>query len=140
MPAKRLLINIAIWVAVFFFWLFISREHHPTLLIDALATAMLVAVSALTVYANSRLLVPKFWKRGLYGQYAGALLLTIAALALVAVVLIGWMYDALWGPDPARFGFGTNFVYECVFISVHLVAASGLMKLAKHFRQRAHQA
>jgi hypothetical protein len=139
MSLIRPLTNIAIWLAVFAFWFFLSRPYHPTLLIDALATAMLVTVAALTVYVNSSLLVPRFWKRGLHGQYAGALLLTIAVLALIAVVLIGWMYDALWGPDPARFGFGTNFVYECVFISIHFVGALGLMKLAGWFRQHTHQ-
>ncbi len=136
MSLWRLALNILICVIVFGFWIFLSRDYHPTLLIDALATAVLVTVAALAVYANSRVLLPKYWERRSYGQYAVALLFTIGVLALIAVVVIQWIYDALWGPDPRRFGFGTNFVYECVFISIHVVIAFGVMKFARLFRQR----
>ena len=136
MSLRRLALNIAAWLAVFGFWVFLARDYHPTLLIDALATAVLVTVAAGTVYVNKLILLPKYRARRAYALYAIALVATVVLLALIAVITIQLMYDALWGPDPRRFGFGTNFVYECIFIVVHFVAALGVMKLAGLLRRR----
>ncbi len=49
----------------------------------------------------------------------------------MVVLLIQVVYDVLWGPDPARFGFWTNFLYHGILTTVHLVVATGIIRLAR---------
>ena len=67
--AKRIALHIAICAAVNLFWFFISRDHHPTLLIDGLATGVLVAVTAACVYVNNLVLKPR---RVVHGSMRGS--------------------------------------------------------------------
>lgn len=136
MTLKRIFLHIAIWSGVFIFWLVTTRNHHPTLTIAMLATAVLVIAFALAVYANHLLLLPKFARRGLWLQYTVALVLTIAVLDLAAVFLIQFIYDRLWGPDPLRYGFWFNVASEGALIIFHLGAALGLMWLARSLRRK----
>jgi hypothetical protein len=122
-PPKRTALHIALWVVVYLFWFFISRDHHPTLLIDGLATGVLVAVTAACVYANSLVLRPRLGAHRRPLQYAGELLGVILSADLLAVLTIQWIYDTLWGPDPLRYGFLTNVLYEAGFIGVHMAVA-----------------
>jgi hypothetical protein len=48
----------------------------------------------------------------------------------MVVSLIQVVYDVLWGPDPARFGFWTNFLYHGTLTTVHLVVAAAIIHLA----------
>ncbi len=136
MTLKRIFLHVAIWSGVFTFWLLATRNHHPTLTIAASATAVLVAAFALAVYANHLFLLPGFARRRLWIQYAVALLLTIAVLDLAAVLLIQFIYDHLWGPDPLRYGFWFNVASEGALIIIHLAAAMGLMWVARYLRRR----
>ncbi len=43
--------HIAAWLALWGFWGFVSRHNHPTLVIDAIATALLLAAFAADVVA-----------------------------------------------------------------------------------------
>jgi hypothetical protein len=122
-PAKRIALHIALWAVVFLFWFFISRDYHPTLLIDALATGVLVGVTAACVYANNLILRPRLAAHRRTWRYAAELLAAIMVADVVAVLMIQWIYDTLWGPDPLRYGFLTNVLYEAAFISVLLVVA-----------------
>ena len=61
------------------------------------------------------------------------LLLVIGLLALACTLAIHLVYDALWGPDPARFGFLTNFGMEFALVAFHVLAAAvvnGLRRVA----------
>ena len=141
---KRIFVSIAVWTAVFFFWFVVSRHNHPNLTIDALATTILVGVSAACFTFHDRVLSPRFLSppRSLHNvaQYVLFLILTIAVLDLLAVLLIQMVYDRLWGPDPHRFGFGTNVLLEAVFIIVHLgiaaAVAAGARSLGKKSQNR----
>ncbi len=133
---KRIFLHIAIWSGVFTFWLLTTRNHHPTLTIAILATAVLVIAFALAVYANNLFLLPRFARHRLWLQYAVSLLVTVAVLDLAAVFLIQFIYDRLWGPDPLRYGFWFNVASEGALIIIHLAAAMGLMWLAKYLRRR----
>lgn len=59
-----------------------------------------------------------------------SLLATVTVLSVMVVLLIQFVYDVLWGPDPNRFGFWTNFFYDSILITVHLVVATGIIRLA----------
>jgi hypothetical protein len=134
MSLKRTFLHVAVWSGVFTFWLIATRRHHPTLTIAILATAVLVAAFALAVYVNALLLRPRYSR--LWLQYAVLLVATVAVLDLGAVLLIQFIYDRLWGPDPLRYGFWFNVASEGVLITIHLAAAMGVMRLAKHLRRR----
>lgn len=136
MTPKRITLHVAIWLAVFIFWLWATRNHHPTLTIAILATAILVTAFAIAVYVNSLFLLPRFARRRLWLQYTVALLITIAVLDLAAVFLIQFIYERLWGPDPLRYGFWFNVASEAALIIFHLAAAIGLMWLLKYLRRR----
>ncbi len=42
---------------------------------------------------------------------------------LAVVIVIGWIYDVLWGPDPIQYAFWQNFVMDGAFIAIHFAAA-----------------
>jgi hypothetical protein len=130
----RIALHVAVWSCVFVFWLVVTRQHHPNLTIAASATAVLVASFALAVYANSLLLWPGFARRRLWLRYGISLLATIAILDLVAVLLIQFIYDRLWGADPLRYGFWFNMASDGFGIAVHVVAAMLVMWVSRFVR------
>ena len=127
MSFRRIALHTTIWMGVFLFWLIVTRQHHPTLTIAASATAVLVSSFALAVYINSLFLLPRFARRRLWFRYVITLLATVAVLDLLAVLLIQFIYDSLWGADPLRYGFGFNMLSDGFGIAVHLVAAMLVM-------------
>ena len=139
MSLKRIALHLAVWLGVFAFWLLVTRQYHPTPALAVLATAVLVSASALAVYVNSLLLLPRFARRRLRWQYAAALLATLAVLDLLAVPLIQFLYDWLWGPDPRRFGFWFNVFSDGSIIVVHVVVATLVMWVAKFLGRRTPQ-
>ncbi len=131
----RVALHFAVWSGVFFFWLVVTRPHHPTLTIAASATAALVSSFALAVYANSLFLLPGFAQKRLWLRYFISLLATVAVLDLVAVLLVQFIYDRLWGADPLRYGFWFNMVSDGLGITVHLVAAMLVIWIARFLRR-----
>ncbi|MBA4115579.1 MAG: hypothetical protein H0X71_03910 [Rubrobacter sp.] len=65
-----------------------------------------------------------------------SVVVTVAVLAFVVVLLIQVVYDVLWGPDPARFGFWTNLFHDGILTTVHLVVATGIIRIAIALRAR----
>jgi hypothetical protein len=135
MSFRRIMLHIAIWSGVFIFWLFVTRQHHPTWLVAALATATLVSAFALAVYVNSLLLWPKYAKRRLWLTYLLTLLLTVAVIDFVAVLLIQFIYDWLWGTDAGRYSFLFNMASDGAGIIVHVIAAMVVMWIATYLRR-----
>jgi len=121
---------------VYGFWLFTTHDHHPTPTIAMLATGIMVAGSAAAVYINALILLPRFAANRLWMRYLLLLGATVAAMTLPVVISIQWIYDALWGPDPLRFGFWTNAAYDAAGILFHLLLAMGIMWLARLMRRR----
>jgi hypothetical protein len=133
----RVALHVAVWSGVFLFWLIVTRQHHPTLTIAVSATAVLVTSFVLAVYANSLFLVPGFAQRRLWLRYVISLLATVAVLDLIAVLLIQFIYDRLWGADPLRYGFWFNMASDGFGIVVHVVAAMLVMWVARLLRRSA---
>ncbi len=125
------------WSGVFLFWLVVTRQHHPTLTIAVSATAVLVSSFVLAVYANSLFLWPRFARQRLWLRYGIFVLVTVLVLDLIAVLLIQFIYDRLWGADPLRYGFWFNMASDGLGIAVHVVAAMVLMWAARFLRRRA---
>lgn len=137
MPFWRIALHVAVWSGVFVFWLVVTRQQHPTLTIAVFATAVLVSSFAMAVYINSLFLVPGFARQRLWLRYLISLLATVAVLDLLAVLLIQFIYDRLWGADPLRYGFWFNMVSDGFGIAVHLAAAMMLMWVAGFLRRSA---
>ncbi|MDT4897189.1 MAG: hypothetical protein QOH25_2266 [Acidobacteriota bacterium] len=129
------MLHLVIWSGVFAFWLFVTRQHHPTWLVAASATAALVSAFALAVYVNSLWLWPKFAKRRRWWLYIAALLMTVAVIDLVTVLLIQFIYDWLWGTDAGRYSFWFNMASDGAGIIVHVVAAMGVLWIARSLRR-----
>ena len=130
--AKRIII----WLGVYVVWLLSTRQYHPTLLIAIIATAILISTSALGVYINKHLLWNRFSQRRSWVTYGIQLIMSIAALDLIAVISIQTIYDQLWGPDPNRFGFWFNMASDGFIIMLHIVAAQGRTWIAKRLSNR----
>lgn len=135
MSFRRIILHAIIWTGLFACWLVLTRQHHPTWLVAASATAVLVLSFALAVYLNALYLQPKFARRGLWPQYLLSLLAAVLVLDLIAVMLIQFIYDRLWMTDDAgRYGFWFNMATDGAGIAVHLIAAMALMWMIKRFR------
>ena len=130
--AKRIII----WLGVYVVWLLSTRQYHPTLLIAIIATAILISTSALGVYSNKHLLRKRLSQRRSWVTYGIQLIISIAALDLIAVISIQTIYDQLWGPDPNRFGFWFNMASDGFIIMLHIVAAQGRTWIAKRLSNR----
>lgn len=130
---KRIIAHLFVWFSLLGFWIFLSRNNHPTLLIDLCATTILVSVSAATVYINRFILWPNYLNARVLWKYLIQLLATVMILDLIAVFAIQWIYDWLWHPDPMRFGLLTNILLEAIFISVHLILATIIGAIGNRF-------
>lgn len=127
--------QIIVWLGIFVVWLLSTRQYHPTLLIAIIATAILISTSALGVYINKRLLLSRFAQSRSWVNYATSLIVCITALDLIAVISIQTMYDQLWGPDPNRFGFWFNMASDGFIITMHMIAAQGVVWIAERLRK-----
>lgn len=132
MSVQRTVSHSLVWAGVFGFWLYLSSHYHPTLLVGALATAVLVAASAFAVYANRWLLSRRgFTVRRSRWRYPVLILAILIVADLVAVLTIQVVYDTLWGPDPLRFSFGSNLASDGAFIAAHLIVGTALLRFGK---------
>jgi hypothetical protein len=113
--------HLVAWAALWGFWVFVSRHNHPNLRLNAIASALLVATFAAAVYANHLWLIPRLWSRRRFDGYAAASLLVMGLLALACTAAIHVVYDVLWGPDPARFGFQVNSGMEFALVAFHVL-------------------
>lgn len=139
MSFRRIILHLLIWAGVFTFWLLSTKQFHPNMTIAAAATGLLVTGSALMVYLNSLFLLPRFARQGCWLQYFIALLMTLAILDLITVQAIQLIYDALWHPDPLRFGFWFNLSSDGFIIALHLAVATGISWLNKLLLRRRPQ-
>ncbi len=130
----RVATQAAVWILLWAFWTFVSRDHHPTLLIDAVATGMLMVASAAGFYWNVNLLWPRL--RARLPVYGAALAVTIFGLAVVTAYAISLFYDVAWGPDPARYGFWDNVGLDAVWIAVHAVGGAAVVGLWRRWRHQ----
>jgi hypothetical protein len=112
-----------LWLIVLACWIWVARHHHPTWLLNFCSSALLVGASALVATINAWALYPGLKASGQYWRYGLGLMVVLLMVDLAVVLVIGWIYDALWGPDPIRYTFWQNFVMDGAFIAIHLSAA-----------------
>lgn len=135
MSLRRIFLHLALWAGVFVFWLLLTRQHHPTWIVAASATAVLVATFALAVYVNNLWLLPEFAGRSLWLRFLLSLVALVAVLDVLAVLAIQLIYDWLWGTRAGRYSFWFNMASDGAGIILHLVAAMGVMWITRHLRK-----
>ena len=137
-PARRPpiapIVQAVTWLADWLACVVLARAHHPTLAIDAVATACLLAACAVAVYGNGCVLVPRLLRRGRIAAYLAALVGTTLASATVGVMVIQVVYDVMWGPDPLRYGFAFNLATDWLAVVLHVAAAMGLTRFTPRAR------
>jgi hypothetical protein len=134
-PFRRIILHLAVWAGVLIFWLFITRAHHPTLIVAAAATMVLVSAFAVAVYANALWLVPKFAVRRVRLRYAAYLLAVIGLLDLMTVLSIQLVYDLLRVPREGRYGFWLNMASDGAGIAIHVAASMFVIWIAGYLRR-----
>jgi hypothetical protein len=135
-PRDRLTVpaQILAWAAVWGFWVAVSLNNHPNLRLNVIASGLLVLTFAAAVYANHLWLLPRLWSRRRFGAYAAGLLLVMGLLAMICTAAIHVVYDVLWGPDPARFGFLTNLGMESALVAFHVLMVAVGVAVARKLR------
>ncbi len=136
---QHIMVHLSLWFGILVLWIALSRNNHPTLVLNVVASFALVGVSAVAVYTTRGVLARRYQQHHSKVRYAAEMLLLVAVLDLVAVLTIQAAYDALWGPDPARFGFWTNVALEAVFIGLHLAAAYTLAAVWRYWKREEGQ-
>ncbi|HLY07516.1 MAG TPA: hypothetical protein VKR31_17350 [Rhizomicrobium sp.] len=106
-----------LWVLLF--W--VSRANHPTVMLDAVATTLMVMASA----AAFAIIVQASRSTSAITKIC-AVALAIVGGGILAALAIHAVYDIEVGPDPRRFGLMANIGMDTavVAVSVTLVGAA----------------
>ena len=87
----------------------VSRDNHPTLLLNLVASGIMTLASLATYVGVSRA-VP----RSLVSW--GQLVLAWCIAGTLSALLISFAYDEIWGPDPLRFSMESNIAMDIVVV------------------------
>lgn len=128
---RRVAVHAAVWLAVFAFWLVVTRGNQPTWGVAVVATLVLVGASAAGVYADWYGLRPRLAARRRWLGYALGLFTVVAGLTFLTVPLIQAVYDAASIRPEVRFGFWQNVGLEAVWYAVHIGVAAGVWAVGK---------
>ncbi len=118
----RRVLAVSIWGGIFLLALFTFRHYHPTWAVAVVATGLLIGSYAIAVSLDASLIRRVRIRRGVIASL-GSLLLTETILTVGVVVAIQVAYDLMWGPDPARFGFATNFATDFLGMNLFVFGA-----------------
>lgn len=123
---KHILVHLSFWFGILLFWIVVSRNNHPSFLLNCIASLTLVAASATAFYTSTLILARRYSSHHSIKQFAIEILSLVVLLDLVSVFIIQVAYNATVGPDPARFGLLANVLFEAIFIGFHLALAFGI--------------
>jgi hypothetical protein len=88
----------------------VSRDNHPTLLLNVIASGIMTLASLATYVGVSRA-VPRTLAS------LGRLVLAWCIAGTLSALLISFSYDELWGPDPLRFSMASNIAMDIVVVT-----------------------
>ncbi len=92
------------WVAVWCFWLVVTRTYHPARGLALVVTTSLVTAYALASFANHLWLIPRWRARPSSVRYWFELIATMLLLTGIALAVLRARYIAAIGPDPDPYG------------------------------------
>jgi hypothetical protein len=131
MPSPRL--QVGIWLLLYTIWVVVSHSSHPTLLLDLVVTAILLAAYAAAVYFNWLVLVPRLLQGGAKPGYVAGLVASLAGLTLLAVCTLRWTYVVL-GYGGVLGAFWPNYLVDLAGMALHLAGAALVLMLAQRKR------
>lgn len=109
------LVRATVWAALWVLLFWISRANHPTAMLNAAATTLMVLASA-TAFVVMR----TFRSTSAVTRVLSAALCIIGA-GIVAALAIRAVYDVEVGPDPRRFGLAANIGMDSAVVAVLVV-------------------
>lgn len=119
-PLRRLGISLIVWFMVWLFWLAMTHQFHPMLILAVIVTTCLVLAYAVESYLNQLLLIPKYWRAGRRWEYALWLSLSMTLLTAGALAAIRISYLKLWGADADPYGVYKHFAIDLFGMIVHV--------------------
>lgn len=122
------------WLAVWGFWLIVTRGFHPTFGLALIVTTSLVVAYAAAVTLNHLRLLPGLRRTGRRGRYAAQLGAAMIILTGAALAVIRSAYSTTLGPDPDPNGAWKHFGIDLFGMAVHL---GGAALVAAAWRRRA---
>ena len=113
-----------------------TRQFHPNAALAVIVTTALVAAYATAAYLNHLVLLPRLWDVGKRYRYLATLVAVMVTLTAAALAVIRFSYRSWLGPDPAPNGVYRHFAIDFSGMVLHLVAAVGVVAIAKKIRAR----
>ena len=109
------------WVALWILLFWISRPNHPTSMLNATATTVMVlfSIAAFVIIARSSRNAPFVLKLSVTA-------ICIVGAGVLAALAIRVVYDIAIGPDPRRFGLATNIAMDTAVVVVLVTIMAGL--------------
>jgi hypothetical protein len=87
----------------------VSRDNHPTLVLNVIASGIMTLASLATYVGVSRA-VPRTLAS------LGQIVLAWCIAGALSAILISFAYDEIWGPDPLRFSMESNIAMDIVVV------------------------
>ena len=123
MSRKALVFTLLAWSGVWAFWLFATRDSHPSFTLSLIVTTSLMVAYALAAHLNHLWLIPRYWVTGRRGMYSCCLSGSMLLLNGAALTVIRVSYFQLWGPDADPNGTSKHFAIDLFGMVVHLLLA-----------------
>ena len=133
MKRSALIGSVVAWLALWAFWLLLTRDSHPTFLLALIVTTSLIVAYAMVAYIQHLYLIPHYWKQNRRGRYAGLLLALMLVLNALALTVIRVSYFQLWGPDADPYGAYKHFAIDLFGMVVHLLLAACAIRIWKRY-------
>lgn len=129
-----LVVSLLGWLVVWTFWLFSTRNSHPTFLLSFIVTSSLVCAYAAAAYGNHLLLIPRLWTRGLHWQYVACLVTMMAIFTAFSLAIIRFSYTMICGPDTDPYGVYKHYAIDLFGMVVHVAGAALIVWFASRLR------
>ena len=123
-----LLLSIVAWLAVTLFWLFATRDFHPTWTLATIVTFTLLSAYACVAYMNHYVFIPHYLRQKQRDEYVLLLFGSMAGLTLVALAVIRLCYTKVFGPYPVNH-FAIDLGLDFLGMVVHVGGAAGIAKI-----------
>jgi len=120
----KALLPVVAYVLFFGALVAVSRNNHPTLTLNLVASGIMTLASLLVFVLPVRVTA----SGAIRVLLVGCACLVAGAVAAVSISLV---YDALWGPDPLRFGMIENVGMDTAVVLAGWLWASLVARLVR---------
>jgi hypothetical protein len=127
----KLIWSLFAWIAVWCFWLTLTRGFHPSFSLAVIATTSLVGFYAIAAYTNHLVLVPRLCSHGVGWSYLISMAAVMALLTALALAIIRISYLVTLGSDPDPYGLYKHYAIDLFGMVVHVGLASLAVRLTQ---------